>query len=56
MLRDEYGVSEFPPPNYPFDWTGMKSKKIKVLASSFALQYVWRDATSRLSIQNWLAW
>ena len=43
MLRDEYGVSEFPPPNCPFNWTGMKSKMMKVFASSFALQYVWRD-------------
>ena len=37
MLKDEYGVSEFPPRNYPFDWSGIKASMMKVYASSFAL-------------------
>lgn len=46
ILRDEHGVTEFTTVNYPFDWSDMKSKMMKVFSYSFALQYVWNDLTS----------
>ena len=46
MLRREYGVTDFPPPRYPFGWTELKVKMEATYASPFSVNYVWRDLTS----------
>ena len=46
MLRREYGVTDFPPPRYPFGWTELKVKMEATYASPFSVNYVWRGLTS----------
>ena len=43
MLRREYGVSDFPPPRYPFGWHELKARMEAAYASPFSINYVWRD-------------
>ena len=46
MLRREYGISDFPPPHYPFGWNELKTRMEATYASPFSVNYVWRDLTS----------
>ena len=46
MLRNEYGVTRFPPPRYPFSWRELKTRMEATYASAFSINYVWRDLSN----------
>ena len=46
MHRPEYGMSDFPPPRYPFRWHELKARLEATYATPFSVSYVWHGLAS----------